>query len=284
MLQYFMQQKYKHIFAKGFVPKLEYFCKVDEKISSKMPRIMHVHRNLVEVLLVYEGNGIYTIEHNKYIAKKGDLIFYNSGIVHDEFGGYGDNLSTYCLGISNLKLVHLEKDKIIGENYCPVINCYDDFEEILNILEIIQHNIDTNSANIAQYSDYLMQALIVKFCTIIEKNGNLKQMKEPSLATKVKIYIDKNYNENISLEAIAIAVNANEYYLSHIFKAETGFSPMQYVTRRRIGEAQNLLINTKLSITEVSASVGYNNSNYFSNVFRKMVGFTPGDYRKRWQI
>lgn len=283
MLQYFMQRKYKHIFSKGFVPKLEYFCKVDEN-SSQMPRAMHVHKNLVEVLLVYEGNGIYTIEHNKYIAKKGDLIFYNSGVVHDEFGGHGDNLSTYCLGISNLKLVHLEKDKIIAENYCPVINCYDYFEEILSILEIIQHNIDTNSANVAEYSDFLMQALIVKFCTIIEQNGNFKQIKEPSLATKVKIYIDKNYNENISLQTIAVAVNANQYYLSHIFKGETGFSPMQYVTRRRIGEAQNLLINTKLSITEIAANVGYNNSNYFQNVFRKMVGFTPGDYRKRWQI
>lgn len=283
MLQYFMQRKYKHIFNKGFVPKLEYFCKVD-KNSSQMPRTMHVHKNLVEVLLVYEGSGIYTIEHNKYIAKKGNLIFYNSGVVHDEFCGCGDNLGTYCLGISNLKLVHLEKDKIIAEHYCPVINCYDDFEEILSILEIIQHNIDINSANIAEYSDFLMQALIVKFCTIIKQNGNVKQIKEPSLATKVKIYIDKNYNENISLQAMAIAVNANQYYLSHIFKEETGFSPMQYVTRRRIGEAQNLLINTKLSITEIAANVGYNNSNYFQNVFRKMVGFTPGDYRKRWQL
>ena len=49
-----------------------------------MPRAMHVHENLVEVLLVYEGSGIYTIDNNKYIAKKGDIIFYNSGVVHDE--------------------------------------------------------------------------------------------------------------------------------------------------------------------------------------------------------
>ena len=75
---------------------------------------------------------------------------------------------------------------------------------------------------------------------------------------------------------------------------------MQYVTRRRIGEAQNLLINTQLSITEIAANVGYNNSNnqeivkkidfsynnsnYFQNVFKKIVGYTPGSYRKRWQV
>lgn len=283
MLQYFMQRKYKHTFSKGFIPKLEYFCKVDEN-SSRMPRTMHMHKDLVEVLLVYKGYGIYTIENNKYIAKKGDLIFYNSGVVHDEFSGDGDDLSTYCLGISNLKLVNLEKNKIIADNYCPIVSAYDDFEDIFNILEIIQKNIDKYSINIAEFSDYLMQALIVKFCNIIEQNGDFKQIKEPSLATKVKIYIDNNYHDGISLQTIANAVNANQYYLSHIFKEETGFSPMQYVTRRRIGEAQNLLINTKASITEIAASVGYNNSNYFQNVFRKIVGFTPGAYRKRWQI
>lgn len=283
MLQYFMPHKYKHILNRDCTPKLEYFCKVDE-VSSVMPRAMHVHENLVEVLLVYEGSGIYTIDNNKYIAKKGDLIFYNSGVVHDEFGGNGSNLGTYCLGISNLKILKLGDNKIIEDNYCPIINCNEYFDDILSMFDIIRKSIDVDGIHVAEFSNFLVQALVVKFRIIIEKNGDVKQIKETSLATKVKIYIDKNYNENISLKSIAEAVNANQYYLSHIFKEETGFSPMQYVTRRRIGEAQNLLINTQLSITEIAANVGYNNSNYFQNVFKKIVGYTPGSYRKRWQV
>lgn len=283
MLQYFMPHKYKHILNRDCTPKLEYFCKVDE-VSSVMPRAMHVHENLVEVLLVYEGSGIYTIDNNKYIAKKGDLIFYNSGVVHDEFGGNGSNLGTYCLGISNLKILKLGDNKIIEDNYCPIINCNEYFDDILSMFDIIRKSIDVDGIHVAEFSNFLVQALVVKFRIIIEKNGDVKQIKEPSLVTKVKIYIDKNYNENISLKSIAEAVNANQYYLSHIFKEETGFSPMQYVTRRRIGEAQNLLINTQLSITEIAANVGYNNSNYFQNVFKKIVGYTPGSYRKRWQV
>ena len=62
MLQYFMPHKYKHILNRDCTPKLEYFCKVDE-VSSVMPRAMHVHENLFEVLLVYEGSGIYTIDN-----------------------------------------------------------------------------------------------------------------------------------------------------------------------------------------------------------------------------
>lgn len=238
----------------------------------------------MEVLLVYEGSGIYTIDNNKYIAKKGDLIFYNSGVVHDEFGGNGSNLGTYCLGISNLKIVKLGNNKIIEDNYCPIINCNEYFDDILSMFDIIRKSIDIDGIHVAEFSNFLVQALVVKFRIIIEKNGDVKQIKEPSLATKVKIYIDKNYNENISLKSIAEAVNANQYYLSHIFKMEMGMSPIRYVTRRRIGEAQNLLINTNLNITEIALNVGYTNSNYFQNVFRKAVGLTPGNYRKKWKL
>ena len=57
---------------------------------------------------------------------------------------------------------------------------------------------------------------------------------------------------------------------------------MQYIIRRRIGEAQNLLIGTDRSITEIAFSCGYNNSNYFQSVFKRLVGMTPGQYRRDW--
>lgn len=60
------------------------------------------------------------------------------------------------------------------------------------------------------------------------------------------------------------------------------FSPMKYVNLRRMGEAQNLLINTSWTITRIALSVGYNNSNYFQNVFKDFMKITPKEYRKKW--
>ena len=57
---------------------------------------------------------------------------------------------------------------------------------------------------------------------------------------------------------------------------------MKYVALRRMGEAQNLLINTDMSITQIAAQVGYNNSNYFQSVFKRAMGITPREYRVRW--
>ena len=118
--------------------------------------------------------------------------------------------------------------------------------------------------------------------TGINPDTRVKDLTEDEVQ-RLRDYIDKHYNEPILLEQIAAAVKANKYYLAHMFKAETGFSPLQYVVRRRIGEAQNLLINTDMSITQIAATVGYNNSNYFQNIFRKYMGMTPGYYRKKWK-
>ncbi|MDM8143830.1 helix-turn-helix transcriptional regulator, partial [Megamonas hypermegale] len=60
-------------------------------------------------------------------------------------------------------------------------------------------------------------------------------------------------------------------------------SPMQYVIQQRIKEAQNLLLSTDLTITEIAFHCGYNNSNYFQSVFNNIVGMPPGKYRKSWK-
>lgn len=282
MLQYFVDNKYKSVFAPGYIPKLEYMSKIDE-IASQIPRAMHQHKNLVEILLVYNGNGIHTINQERYITGKGDLIFYNSGVLHDEVVGNQNCWGTYCLAVSNLKLHNMALNEIIPKNYSPVINSGEHFLEILSLFKILEGTVQKKSKMAAEFNNYIARALIIKFCAVIEQTCNTKQEKKVSLAAKVQQFIDKFYKEDINLEVIARAVNANRYYLAHIFKAETNFSPMQYVMRLRLGEAQNLLINTDLNITEIAATVGYNDSNYFQKVFRKNVGLTPGDYRRKWR-
>ena len=59
---------------------------------------------------------------------------------------------------------------------------------------------------------------------------------------------------------------------------------MQYINRRRIGEAQSLLIDTGRNMTEIAELVGFGNVSMFSRAFRQVVGCSPSDYRKKWQI
>lgn len=75
----------------------------------------------------------------------------------------------------------------------------------------------------------------------------------------------------------------SHYYPSRLFKAETGLSPMKYVMYRKIGESQNLLMNTELPIGTISDRMGFLDNCHFSTTFKKYIGLTPTQYRQHFQ-
>ena len=154
------------------------------------------------------------------------------------------------------------------------------FDEILSIFSAIER--ESYRSNCAETANFLALALVTKIYTMFETHGQPQEEKFPTLSSLAKDFIDAHYTENIKLEDIARAVFTNVYNLSKVFKAEIGIPPMKYVILRRMGEAQNLLINTDMTITRIALSVGYNNSNYFQNVFKDFMQITPKEYRKRW--
>ena len=66
-----------------------------------------------------------------------------------------------------------------------------------------------------------------------------------------------------------------------LFTAETGVAPTEYIARLRIERAKDLLIRTNMNISEVAESVGYVTRHYFQSIFKRRVGMTPGEYRKK---
>ena len=84
------------------------------------------------------------------------------------------------------------------------------------------------------------------------------------------------------MQQMATALHVSPSYLSHACKEATGYSPLQYVLRRRIGEAQTLLITTDLPITRIAALVGYDNPSHFNTQFAKAVGMAPSTFRREY--
>ena len=103
-----------------------------------------------------------------------------------------------------------------------------------------------------------------------------------SVTSLVKDYINAHYTEDIHLSDIAHQFSFSTPYISHTFKSTTGYSPIQYLIRCRIGQAQTLLISSDLSVTEVAMCVGYDNSSHFQTLFKQVVGITPLQYRKKY--
>jgi two-component system, response regulator YesN len=110
--------------------------------------------------------------------------------------------------------------------------------------------------------------------------ANSRSDKAGSLIGKAKKYIEKNYQSQILVEDVAREVSISPSYFKHLFKQESGFTFSDYLTKVRIRKAKELLLNSDLNITEIAFETGYQNSNYFSIVFKNLEGISPSEYRK----
>jgi AraC family transcriptional regulator len=93
-------------------------------------------------------------------------------------------------------------------------------------------------------------------------------------------FIESHLGDDLSLEAMATEVDMSPYYLSRVFKGALGQSPHQYVLTRRVERAKSLLADTALPIADVALSVGFSSQSHLSTWFRRVVGVTPGTFRK----
>lgn len=108
---------------------------------------------------------------------------------------------------------------------------------------------------------------------------NSKEEKENPLIKKVFGYIQEHIAENFSLDDAASFAGVSSFYLSKLFKEETGETFINYVTDRRLEKGRLMLCETELSIKEISAEIGYNDQNYFSRIFKNKFGISPTDFR-----
>jgi len=91
---------------------------------------------------------------------------------------------------------------------------------------------------------------------------------------------DRNYAEPLDLDDLAAAAGVSKYHFLRCFAAEYGETPMQYVARRRIERATDLLRATNLTVTEVCGLVGYSSLGTFSRRFTELVGISPSEYQR----
>lgn len=128
--------------------------------------------------------------------------------------------------------------------------------------------------------DALRNWFVQKMATACRNMTEKKNEKSVKVIDSAKIYIQKNYNKDISLDEVSREVNISPYYFSKLFKDETGEGFVEYLTNIRIDKAKGLIADTDYSMKEICQMVGYTDPNYFSRAFKKKVGVTPTEYKE----
>lgn len=281
MLQYYVKAYKESIFVNNRLPQLLYITNTEE-MKNYFPRMLHKHDDHLEIVFITKGQGNHLIGGVKYDTCAGDILIFNPGVIHDETAQVNSDMVTYTCGISNLHIKGMDKNSLFDISAPAVISSGKHKDIIEKILDIMFFHIKVNANNAHEICHYLLSSLLTIIVELPRDPVYPFFNKNRTLISQVKHYIEQHYAENLSLSDIAGRFNVSTYHLSRLFKEQTNFSPIQYLNRCRIGEAQSLLMTTNYSITKIASLVGYENINYFSTAFTKMTGIPPSIYRTLW--
>lgn len=119
------------------------------------------------------------------------------------------------------------------------------------------------------------------FLHLVERAWQRGIAYSPDLVEIARQYLHANFAQPVTLEQLAIVAEVSATHLSHRFTAGVGMSPMRYLQRLRVDEAQRLLATTALPIQQIARNVGYGDALYFTRVFTRVIRQTPTAYRRR---
>ncbi|MBC8541999.1 PocR ligand-binding domain-containing protein [Bianquea renquensis] len=126
--------------------------------------------------------------------------------------------------------------------------------------------------------------LTVWLSSIIRRFGDMvfgfSDVKHVDIMYKADKYIKQHYMEKLTLEDVASQVYLSPSYFSKIFKEEMGASFNNYLNKVRVDNAKRLLLKDGVNLVDISNMVGYEDQSYFSKVFKKLSGVTPGKFRE----
>jgi AraC-like DNA-binding protein len=101
---------------------------------------------------------------------------------------------------------------------------------------------------------------------------------------RARDHIDRHYQDPLELDQLATLAGISKFHFQRTFKATYGLSPAEYLSRRRLERAQDLLRATNLTVTEVCHTVGFSSLGSFSARFRALVGESPTAFQARFAV
>ncbi|MFD0672258.1 response regulator [Cohnella sp. GCM10027633] len=111
----------------------------------------------------------------------------------------------------------------------------------------------------------------------------VSQRDASAVIAKIQAYIQDNIHKELSRDDIANSVYRNPAYLSRLFRKETGLSLSDYIVGLKIERVKKLLRETNDKISNIAEGLGYLHFSYFAKLFKKTTGYTPQEYRKKYQ-
>ena len=259
-----------------------------EAIGEKINHSYHFHEEL-ECLFVTCGELVIKMENdNTLTLHDGDVIVFGENVSHDISYINREDTDFYVLHFSAKQILKC----MLGDDYSDHLYQISDYitinESDGEYAEALTSCIKKITAvrNSGEQGVYeLLFGLLCELVGYLRLLGFISRPLEIDTKTTQSVmeaisYISNNFKEKITPKDVAAQVYFSIDYLGKVFKRATGKTLMEYIAFVRIEEAKNLLLTTSMSISEISAEVGFASSSYFIRSFKKYCYVTPHTYKK----
>lgn len=225
--------------------------------------------------IVLEGDGILNYQNSIYQLEKGSCVFIDC---NNKYSHTSDNWTIQWVHFNgnNVKDIFF---KYLSRNG---LNAFESkqFDKYKTILSEIQNISNSNNylkdINIYSQLAFLLSTIMNETIYEYKKDNHIYDI------SQIKEYIDTCFLSKISLEQLSNKFFINKYYLTRLFKNTYGTTINNYILNKKITKAKELLRFSDLNIDSISKECGFNDSNYFSRIFKKIEGTTPKKYKNKW--
>ncbi|MFR2718196.1 MAG: AraC family transcriptional regulator [Ruminococcus sp.] len=271
-------------------PRFLFSCLLERKEEEQN---YHCH-DFIESVIILKGKGHFIINDEKVLVSEGNVLILNPGTYHRSIPDSPHTLTECYLAFTDVDFVNAPPNffpffhgqKMLGKLPERVK------KEIFQLCCSIDR--ESQSRNPGRY--FMLKAYLIQVICLLLRFDRQEEIadqhclagyefKSPNkkyVVQQIMKYMENHYKEKISLDQIAENMYLSPFYISKLFKSETGDTPINYLISLRMEKAKELLDqNSTLSIQEAAAAVGYEDAYHFSKLFKKYYGLSPLYYKAR---
>ena len=250
----------------------------------------HSH-TLCEIAYILSGSGEYVQNGVAVPVKQGDLFILNAFTPHFERSSPSTPLEHIFFSVDTIGFEEKTKEHANNQFPLDILDTLDekilhyDLSKFLPYFNELAHMFDTEiDQKPPLYEQNLQHRFQLAFILILrqialeripQKTMNLNKNKNERIPIAVAHFLDSNFTFEHSLDELANRFFISKSYLLASFKKTYGMTPMQYLNKARIREAQRTLRSTDFPVSNVAAQTGFANASHFARVYKQYTGITP---------
>ncbi len=247
-----------------------------------------------EIIMIKKGKMSFNIDLKTIVVSEGDLVIIKPRVLHG-FGQYNNipaesNTMVFSLSMMNSQVTDACSMKYLTPllegklDFPTVIHpsdvCYKNISNCFYNMKKIYHDADSFfELNIKSELFKMFYYLFKEYCT--EYSSTPGSNSEATTIKKIIEYIQNNYQQTITIAALAEVAGLSEHYLMRYFKSYMGITCVDYINEYRLNIATHLLAETDYPVGIIAEKCGITNASYFNRLFKKTYGITPKEYRRK---